>query len=481
MVVGWFTSRDRVRDLRALASEFEVAVFPASELESAKGEAFILDARAFPDLDAMLTARTALRAPVLLIVSPDEAARILPTLPDQTDLACDVEPPSLIVHRLRALLERTNGAAREKRLALFATARLDPLTDLPTRRALFKHLRRRPHRPYSLLMIDIDHFKVVNDERGHQAGDIALRELARRVVAVCADALLVARYGGEELAVVIEQPAERAVELAEEIRRVVRERPFLAGLEHELSLTVSIGVANARADEEPEAVIRRADTALYAAKARGRDCVIHVAQLEEEALRRDRPIELENFENMTRVISERVVEVITWHGRRLFQEMREQADIDSLTGLYSRRYFDRRLPFEFDTTRLTVALLDVDYFGAVNKTHGWTIGDQVLAAVARRVIGNVRTEDWVARYGGEEIAIIMHETLIANAGRILERIRGAIEGEPFALKNGVRLRVTASIGATEQRDGEPLLSLMERVSQQLLVAKRGGRNRVTAG
>ena len=180
------------------------------------------------------------------------------------------------------------------------------------------------------------------------------------------------------------------------------------------------------------------------------------------------------------MITERVVDSITYRGRRLFQEIRERADVDALTGLYSRRYLEERLPKEIDSdTTITIALLDIDFFGMVNKTHGWPTGDKVLAQVADRIMRCIRTGDWVARYGGEEITIVMRQLGAAHAEGVLERIRRAIAEEPFFTTAGKDpFTVTASIGAAERRAREPLPSLMERVSEQLLLAKSGGRNRV---
>ena len=169
---------------------------------------------------------------------------------------------------------------------------------------------------------------------------------------------------------------------------------------------------------------------------------------------------------------------------RLFQEIREQAELDGLTGLYSRRYFDLRLRAEFDAARdagraLTVALLDVDHFGAVNKTHGWPVGDQVLVELSSRVAQGVRAEDWVARYGGEEFALVLHGLDSSRAALVLERIRAALSASPVLVRGGQTLAVTASIGAATLRpeDDDPA-ALMERVSERLLAAKRSGRDRV---
>jgi len=127
-------------------------------------------------------------------------------------------------------------------------------------------------RPMGLLMLDLDHFKNVNDTHGHQVGDAVLIEIADRVRAEVREVDLVARYGGEEFVVVLPETDRRgAVHIADRICERVRGRPLhAAGVE--LRLTVSVGIAVLPEDgTTPSALIRAADDALYRAKAAGRD------------------------------------------------------------------------------------------------------------------------------------------------------------------------------------------------------------------
>jgi len=334
-------------------------------------------------------------------------------------------------------------------------------------------------------MVNIDHFKRINDERGHQAGDRILVALADRLaLAIPADAVL-ARTGGETFAAILDVTAEDAAAIAERARLDVAERPFDVGDGPRVELTVSVGIATDAGDGSASELLRRADAALYAAKAHGRNRACHFSELAREIASRDGDIELENLENITRVVADRVTETIGVRTRRLFHEIREQADHDSLTGLPGRRYLDRRLPMEIDAANasdapFTLALLDVDHFGEVNKEHGWPTGDRVLVEIATRVRRSVRATDWVARYGGEEISIALAGTTADQAAAVLERVREAVGDTPVGTgANGGPIHVTISIGAA-QRQGpdETFGSLMERVSAKLLEAKRGGRNRV---
>ncbi len=160
---------------------------------------------------------------------------------------------------------------------LFERATVDPLTRLYTRQYFDFRLAEevREHRargaPLALLMCDLDHFKDKNDIYGHPVGDVILAEAAailRQNVPGFA-----ARYGGEEFAGILPGvPAGRAEDLAKDIRRAVEEHSFNAG-DEPLRCTISIGVAALSGDDGPEALIKKADEALYSAKRRGRNRV----------------------------------------------------------------------------------------------------------------------------------------------------------------------------------------------------------------
>ncbi|MCG8633494.1 MAG: sensor domain-containing diguanylate cyclase [Desulfobacterales bacterium] len=161
----------------------------------------------------------------------------------------------------------------------------DQLTCLPNRRLLMKEGARlvsvaaRANQPCSLFMIDIDHFKSINDTYGHVAGDRVLRQIAGVLKEVARSSDIVARYGGEEFAVVA--PGADCVlarNLAERLRRAIAARTFNTD-EHPLTCTVSIGIADSGSQvrfgaDEYEDMLARADKALYQAKASGRDMVM---------------------------------------------------------------------------------------------------------------------------------------------------------------------------------------------------------------
>jgi len=159
-------------------------------------------------------------------------------------------------------------------------ARTDALTGLPNRRSFDETLarlvqrRRENDRNFCLLMLDLDHFKRYNDSFGHPAGDVVLR----RVGALLRHGLrpddLAARYGGEEFVVLLADSAEPvALQTAERIRHA-----FLAEDWPHRPVTVSIGVAQVRAEDDAQSLVARADAALYAAKQQGRNRVVSADQ-----------------------------------------------------------------------------------------------------------------------------------------------------------------------------------------------------------
>lgn len=166
-----------------------------------------------------------------------------------------------------------NAESRERLVAMATT---DPLTGLSNRRTFQARLgeeaarARRSGRPLSLVMVDLDHFKAVNDTYGHQAGDEVLREMAARLRAVSREGDIVARFGGEEMAWLLpEAEAGAALEAAERLRRRIggEEVPGVG------RVTASLGVAQLD-DGGPGDLVRRADLALYRAKEGGRDACV---------------------------------------------------------------------------------------------------------------------------------------------------------------------------------------------------------------
>ncbi len=185
------------------------------------------------------------------------------------------------------LMARVSAALRTKWLQdelrtrnaeLDRVSRIDMLTNIYNRRHLDEHLRsvisaaRRHDRSVGVLIVDIDHFKDVNDEHGHLAGDAVLREVAARLQQAMRTEDALGRWGGEEfLAVLTDTPPDGVRVMAERLRQVIAAAPFTLDDGSQIRVTVSVGHTNGT--EGAEVLVHRADDALYVAKAEGRNRV----------------------------------------------------------------------------------------------------------------------------------------------------------------------------------------------------------------
>ncbi len=165
-------------------------------------------------------------------------------------------------------------------------------------------------------------------------------------------------------------------------------------------------------------------------------------------------------------------------------EVSDAAVRDQLTGLLNRRYFDEAVESAFATARrsdtaLSLIVLDLDRFSAVNNDNGHAVGDAVLRRVARAMAGAVRVGDTVARYGGEEFVVIAPGADTAEAVAVAERIRAAVAAASPAGTDATGVQVTVSAGVAtllgDELDGRDLFRAAD---SALLAAKRAGRDRV---
>lgn len=173
--------------------------------------------------------------------------------------------------------------------------------------------------------------------------------------------------------------------------------------------------------------------------------------------------------------------------RRAERELRFAAEHDHLTGLSNRREFEwmlgrRTTRAREDQTQFTLACIDVDRFKQINDALGHQVGDQILRAIGGRLRDQCRDDDMLARVGGEEFAILLHDLDAAGAGQIAERLRAGVAAQPIRYRRGGaggEVPVTVSIGvATFPTHGQTPEKLMEAADQALYAAKDAGRNRV---
>lgn len=175
-------------------------------------------------------------------------------------------------HTLRLVLQIKN---------LEKIVTLDPLTGCYNRRALKDILHhginnaQRYRRDLSIVMLDIDHFKVINDTHGHLFGDTILQTMSSVIQSFIRQGDSIARYGGEEFVVVLpETPLNVAIEITERLKWKIENTPFKTPAKESINVTASYGVASVRMDDDTESLLSEADTMLYLAKSRGRNCVM---------------------------------------------------------------------------------------------------------------------------------------------------------------------------------------------------------------
>lgn len=290
---------DNERQAQRLMTELAIEHRPVMETDpekahlTARGPVDLIivnaTARAFDGLRFSATIRSdeaTRHLPILAIVDPDERHRLVKALEiGVNDLLTKPIDPQEMAARARTQIRRKRYTdfLRDNLDHSLELAVTDQLTGLHNRRYMEGQLgalvKRAAHGgdPVSALMIDIDHFKKINDAFGHDIGDEVLREFAVRLASNVRAIDLPCRYGGEEFTVIMPGARlEDAQRVAERIRLHVAGSPFrVAGGRELLTVTISVGVATTLGEEDsPDALLKRADEAVYEAKAAGRNRVI---------------------------------------------------------------------------------------------------------------------------------------------------------------------------------------------------------------
>jgi two-component system, cell cycle response regulator len=392
--------------------------------------------------------------------------------------------PAWLVRPLKRLLVR-GGWLKQLRLA-----QCDALTGLPNRAAFLEQTRqlqsdRAGPAAVALLLLDADHFKSINDQHGHATGDRAIVHVAETLLHGGAGGITqLARMGGEEFAaLVLDDRPQQVLALAEQLRLEVARAPLPLPDGGLLEITVSIGIAWLEPGARVQDAFQDAEQALYAAKAQGRNRVVLLDDLVAAADAQDSDIRLLHFQHVTKVVTERTSNLVANFGRSLVRRVQRQADIDRLTQVWNRAYFDRRMRRELDLARrdgsaLSIVVFDLDEFGRFNREHGMPVADEVLRQFAALVTRCSRPVDWFARYGGEEFVLVVPGD-VEEAATVAERIRQDLEAMAITTPRGNVVRVTVTAGVAQY---EPALAtpadLVQLGSETLQRAKRAGRNRV---
>jgi diguanylate cyclase (GGDEF)-like protein len=344
----------------------------------------------------------------------------------------------------------------------------DPLTGVANRRAFEYELDRRltewnrQRTPLTLMLIDIDHFKRLNDTHGHQAGDRVLQRVAEIIEVDCRETDLVARYGGEEFAVVMPNtPSSEAMKVAERARCSVEACRFEIG-SASIKTTISVGLAQVNRGEDRTSLVQRADIALYTSKQEGRNCShIHNGQ------------ECEGFgvgspRNRSRESRrpERVVDAYT----------------DAMTGLPTRRVFVdelRRRLSEANRYNLNLSLMLVQIDERPSADAPTTEQrDQINVMIADYARIIMRDADLVATFDTDQLAILCPATCSDEALIPAMRLRERVAQTRSLTAAQGSLLVTVSIGLTACTAGDTVATILHRAEEALWDAVREGGDRV---
>jgi len=362
-----------------------------------------------------------------------------------------------------------------------AEARTDFLTLLANRRAFddeiaqLVRVARESGQPFSLAILDIDHFKRFNDSYGHQAGDEVLRRIARVLCANAREGDLAARYGGEEFAVLFPNTRiEQAQQFVEQIRESIDLAYFrYAGTS--LHVTASLGVAQIQPDEDAAGLIKRSDAALYAAKEAGRNQgQWHDGQAIHPIPRRQ----------AAKPEAEPVPEpAATREPAALSKSEAPRADSEAsnaLSRLVNRTAFctvlsNRLAECRRGSTPPAVVLARIDHFDRVVDDYGQAAGQIVQRTLAHFLLAAVREMDTVAYYDNVTYAMLLPGTSLVNAAQVCERLRRAVAASALPLA-GRQISFTISLGGAEANSNDDLERILRRTGLALECATKAGGN-----
>jgi diguanylate cyclase len=360
-----------------------------------------------------------------------------------------------------------------------AEARTDPLTLVANRRALDDELARcvaefeRRGTPTTLMLLDVDHFKRFNDAHGHQAGDDALKTVARVVRQHVGEVGLVARYGGEEFAVVLAGlDMAAATPYCERARQAVA-ATSLRQRSGEIRITASAGVAQLLAKESAGDMLGRADAALYASKNAGRNCA-HLHDGRSCRLLRHNvpaPAACRALPGDSRIGDEWLYggDVNT---EALFEE--PIANVSSRPVFFDEMI--RRIgQCRRSGTPLALALIQVDAYGRIASDYGVTAADAVLRVASQLINASMRDMDHVTRLSEDTFALLLPGAVLSDAVTITERLRQAASRCRLPRRAGANW-FTVSVGVVQTGREDDLRGLLERGRAALSEAINQGRN-----
>ncbi len=432
------------------------------------------------------------------------------------DDVTDIQETNVLLENAVSTLQKNESEIKRKNVELEVLAARDPLTGCYNRRAFFDLFEtaydesEKTENPLACIMLDIDHFKSINDRFGHTIGDEAIRLISDVLNNHCEHkGAIVGRYGGEEFCIVLpDANIDKAADVAERLRQVIQltSEGFCAD---NVTITASFGVScKSAAVSDCSQILEQADEALYIAKESGRNKVIKwhqddsvtsvneavVIDINDKSIIDSHPA---TEDNGTISLLQKEVEGLQDKLRKLEKSaVPDQAEIiDVITKLPSKLIFMDRvsqaLVYSVRTEKImAVATLNIDMFSRINDTMGKAIGDDFLRAVGHRLKGILRRSDTVAsllspgqagpsftRLRDDEFALLLTGLEdLESISYIIKRIQNKFAGKIEV--SGNEIYVTTSIGVAmypqDGADAETLVVNSRRA--QKLAKKQTGRN-----
>lgn len=403
----------------------------------------------------------------------------------------DVQETNVLLENAVTTLTNNEIEIKRKNQELELLATRDPLTGCYNRRAFFDLFEKaletanKNSKMLSCVMVDIDHFKEINDTYGHAIGDEAIRMISDVLNHHSENnSAIIGRYGGEEFCVVLPgSDIDEAISIAEHLRQTIQTVSNGFCIEN-VAITASFGVAcNIDKADECSQLLEKADKALYAAKESGRNKVIRWGRDDTAFCANDSVIDLHDRkmnagevstseETQISLLQRKVEELQSKLDGLSNTDVEQSRNIDPITKLPSQLIFLDRINQAMaysvrNNSLLAVAMLNVDMFSRINDTFGRDIGDEFLREVGHRLKSILRHSDTVAsmlspgqssplfsRLKDDEFALLLTgiddvEDLIYVINRIQSKFEGNIE------VSGNEVYVTTSIGiAIYPQDGE---------------------------
>ena len=357
-------------------------------------------------------------------------------------------------------------------IAQTEAARTDQLTKITNRRALDEELKKcvldfqRSAQPFSIMVVDVDHFKKFNDTHGHLAGDEVLKFVAQTMKSQTRKSDLVARYGGEEFVVVFRgESVAECRERADKLRASINDQSILFEGK-ELRVAASGGVAEIGIGEDEKGLIRRADEALYVSKKAGRNC----AHWNDG--RKNLPITPALLAKLT--AEEAAAAAAKPEASAAKPQRFELYDIRFSDASFSPN-LDRRVA-EWKRTghAFSMAVCSIDGQEKIRKDYGDEVLQRMVTATASVITSCLRDMDQMAAFGDGGFAISLPTVQILDASQVADRVRKAVE--KLYVPTGALPQFTVSVGVAQIIEGNDSSRLFDRAQRALEAAQEGTGN-----